>query len=79
MMEILNTIEDLGIHRGGWIVVSVLLLVPAIVSVNMIQFYLTKVFQRKLSWSAAAKPLLGNLLIAFVSIAVMGTTLILYR
>lgn len=78
MSEILSTIESLGIHRGGWIVVSALLIIPALVSVRTIQFLISEVLQRRLDWRKAVKPLLGNLLIACISIAVIGNTIVLY-
>ena len=78
LTSIFNAIESLGIHRGGWIFVAALAVIPALVGGNMLIFYLDKVLKREVSLRAAWRPLLANFLVALISASVIGTAIYVY-
>ena len=81
-MEILTQaytyIEGWGIHRYGWLFVAAVALIPALVSGNMLQFYLTKLFRQKAPVAVLLKPVLGNLLILVICTTVIATAMYLH-
>ncbi len=72
------SIEAWGLHRYGWLFAAAVLVVPALVAGNMVQFYLTKLARREASPAALVKPLAGNLLIMIVCATVIAIALYLH-
>jgi len=65
-------------YSYGWLVLAVLAILPAIVSGNIIQHDLCKLFNRKASLIQSAKPLLFNVTILLLCIAVIAYAFYLY-
>ena len=82
MLEILNrlyaNIEALGIHRHGWLFIAAVLVIPAIVSGNMVQFNLTALIRRKADTTSLIRPLIVNLLVLAACVAVIATATYLH-
>ena len=78
MPDWLETISQLPIYRYGLIFFAVALLIPAIVSGNMVQHLVTLVFKDPASISKHLKYLLGNLVIFFICAAVILYAIYIY-
>ena len=66
LTQIYQKIESFGLHRYGWLFAAAVLLIPAIVSGNMVQHYLTLLLRRQEPWRRLIKPLIGNLVLALL-------------
>lgn len=78
LLSVYQTIESLGIHRGGWLFVAILLLIPALVSGNMFIVYVSKVLNREILLQVAWKPLAANLATVIATALVIATAAYMY-
>ena len=78
LISIQQNMQSLGIHRHGWLVVAAILVIPAIVSGNMVLHYLTLLIRRRKACQQLIKPILGNLVTALLSAAVITMAMIQY-
>ena len=78
LAAIYETVESWGLHRGGWLFISALALLPAIVGGNMVQFYLTRWMRRELSFKQVLRPLIGNFAVMLAGAAIIAATIYMY-
>lgn len=78
MPEWLETITQFPIYRYGLIFFALVLIVPAIVSGNMAQHLVTKIFKQPSSTPEHLKSLLGNLIIFIACTAVIIYAIYVY-
>ena len=78
MPDWLVTISEFPIYRYGLIFFAVVLLVPAVVSGNMVQHIITSIIKDRSSASSQLKPLLGNLAIFIICAAIIYYTVYIY-
>ena len=74
----LQTLVNSPHYSFGWIVVAVLAILPAIVSANLIQHELSRLFNEKSSNKGHIKALLINVIVLFVSVGVISYAFYLY-
>ena len=65
-------------YSFGWVVLALLAILPAIVSVNLIQHDISKLFRDKNSSRDLVKSLVINILVLIVSISVISYAFYLY-
>ena len=78
LIEFIREIPNLPIYRYGLVLFAVLLIVPAIVSGNMVQHLATKIVRREISISDGFKALAGNLLVFITSVGVICYAIYVY-
>lgn len=69
---------SMGLHHYGWLFVSLLLVIPAIVCGNMLIFYFEKFFDAHVNRKEIVKPLILNLLGVLACVAVFLITWVQY-
>jgi hypothetical protein len=78
MPDWLVTISEFPIYRYGLIFFAVVLLVPAVVSGNMVQHIITSIIKDRSSASSQLKPLFGNLAIFIICAAIIYYAVYIY-
>jgi hypothetical protein len=78
VMNFLETLSNSPHYSYGWIILAVLAILPAIVSVNLLQHDLSKYLSGKTSLKQIAKPMLYNVVIFIVCICIMAYAFYIY-
>ncbi len=78
LIDFIREIPNLPIYRFGLVLFALLLIVPAIVSGNMVQHLATRIVSKKLSLSQGIKPLAGNFLIFIASVGIICYAIYVY-
>ncbi len=78
LAQIYTSIEAWGLHRYGWLFIAAVLVIPAVVAGNMVQFYLTALVRRKAPAASLIKPLVGNFLVLMICSTVIAVAFYLY-
>lgn len=74
--ETIEAIAALPIYNYGWLVFAILAFIPALVSGNMTQHLATQLLKREIDPARAIKPLLANLVLFVICLAVLVYALI---
>jgi len=75
---ILQAIYDSPHYAFGWIVIACLAVLPAIVSGNLVQHYLTRLGKGEIPITAAGKLLLLNIAVLTTCVSIMAYAFYLY-
>ena len=71
LLDFIREIPNLAIYRYGLVLFAVLLIVPAIVSGNMVQHLATKIINKETTLNAGFKSLAGNFLVFIISVGII--------